>query len=435
MTRVTFVSGSANDASNLAADPSRMLNCHAERATGRTTLTIRPDLGLTEFADLGAVLLRDMAAINGRLYAVTETALHAVSDNGAVDALGTIQPGDFVTISGNLDQVIVTAGGVLHVYNGGVVRPAGGAFADVQSAALFDYYTVMTGADGRFQWSSLADATTLAPLNVASAEADSDTLLRAMAAGRELWLFGERTTEIWPNSGQAGAAAFSGRLHSINTGLRARQMVTRARDGFFFVGNDGVCYATEGMSLRPLPNPAIERANIDRCFYYEDGHHRFCVVRLHDAPAWKYDLSTGLWSERGTDGGAWEVIAAANCYGKWYAGTNTGRVYEMARTGNDAGRHMVRRITAMPMYFAGRRFTVDELEVLIAAQPAGSSIMLETSRDGGATWSDTKTREVAGRETRAVWRRLGQFRQCTVRISMSDMADTAIYSDGNVTIA
>ena len=451
MTRATFSLGGVQDSGNKAANPSRMVNCYVEalKQGSRSTFTIRPVPGQEAFADLGVPLVRAMAAVNGVLYAAANGSLYSVDSMGAVLNLGSIEDDEYTTISGNLDSVAVTAKGVYHVWDGSsITRPSGGSFTNVGSAAFFDYYTVMTEKNGpNFQWSSLADPKTLAPLNVARAESEPDNLLRVMKLGRTLWLFGEESIEIWANSGAANEDAFNSRIESIERGLKGADLVAETNGALFFVGDDDVAYLAQGMAISPLIHPGVETAirdgDIDRCFYYEDGHHRFACIRFRDRPAWCFDVATGEWHERssGTTHGAWDVIGTGYAYGQWFVATNAGPIYKTARNGADIGKPLRREITALPAYFSGNPFRVKKIEVLgeygvhDVGRPA--RIMLSTSDDGGHTWGHSKDRDVGVPGTfrrRAVWRSMGQFKQLSLKIAMTDPGDFLLYSDGNIEI-
>ncbi len=451
MSRVTFIAGNSQDASNVAANPARMVNCYIEglKQGSKSVYTIRPVPGQAAFADLGTPLLREMREVNGTLYAVANGALYSVQSDGQHTQLGAIADDEVTTISGNKDSVVVTANNTLHVWDGGAVsEPTGGAFVAVGSAEFFDFYTVMSESNGsRFQWTATAAPETLNGLYFADAESSSDSILRVQADDN-LWLFGERTTEVWVNSGQSGANAFTSRIASFKVGLQTARSVVKMTSGFFFVGHDGVPYITNGLTPQPLVHPGVETAirekTIDRCMYYEVGHHKMAVIRFTDAPAWVFDVATGEWHERatGVNLAPWEVVSTAFAYGKWYAATNGGKIYEMARTATDIDYPLKRQITALPLTMGGDPFTVDRLELIgeYGASSLGrvATVFLEKSRDGGKTWADPSERsigDIADYSTRAVWRALGYAEnQMTFRFSMTDPVDMPLLSDGNIEI-
>lgn len=448
MSRVTFVGGGVQDKTNKAANPARLVNCYVEglKQGSRSTFTIRNALGTQAFASTGVALARDLEEVDGVLYAFVGGQLFEINEDGQATYLADMDDGEFVTISGNLDSVVVTSGGTYSVYkNGQVTKPMGGVFQATTSALFFDFLTVRTESGGaRFDWSASADPTTLDGLNFATAEAHFDNLVRAMKLGRQLVLFGDTSTEIWTSTG-TGSSAFTRRIHDFEIGLKGPKLATMAKDAIFFIGSDDVPYLMTGMTPMPLVHPGVERdiqnGILDRCGYFESGHHRHAYIRFKDRPAWVFDIATGEWWERATDGGAWEILKTVRCYGRWFGITNFGEIYELARTSSEVGGQMRREITALPAYFDGEFFTVSRLEVLgeFGAYDVGrdAKIMLEVSRDGGRTWEDPIEREVGtiGQyDAVAVWDSLGQFRQMTCRIAVTDPVDLALYSDGNVTI-
>jgi hypothetical protein len=261
-----------------------------------------------------------------------------------------------------------------------------------------------------------------------------------------LWLFKRRSIEIWGLTGQASENAFA-RLGGgvIERGLLGHNLIAKAPNAGFFVGDDGICYITNGADIAPVSRTPIERAIAEEtptnCFYYEDEGHKFCVVRFARRPSWVYDLSTGMWHERATLLGAWSAMVTARAFGAWRAGGEDGRVVTLARTNADNGDPLIREATSRTLEAGGGRFIVRGVEFLgrVGRSDIGrdARMVVQFSRDGGNTWGAERERsmgDLGEYATRMVFRNVGQQRRLTARIRVSDPADLQVWSAANVAV-
>jgi hypothetical protein len=365
-------------------------------------------------------------------------------DRGAV-GIGPAQ------ISGNGGIVTVVCDGDYYTWDGTTLdTPPTGAFTDFGGVEYLGGYTILTEANGqRFQWSAIADPSDLPGLNFATAESVDDVLLRPVAIAGNLWLFGERSIEVWGRTGGSGADAFAlipGQV--IEKGLRSAALLTKVPNGAFFVGNDGVVYLTGGTQINPISTPAIHAAlrqgEPTSCFYYEDEGHKFCVVRFRDRPAWVFDLATQAWHERATgELGPWGAEGAAQAHGRWYVGGYGGQVRILSRNNTDAGAEIIRSAVSKNLRAEGlhaRRVMSAEFFGRVGFADIGRALAMQmrVSRDGGMTWGSWRTASMGTqgqRERRMVFRNLGLSRQLCAEVRVSEPADCTLHSSADVVIA
>jgi len=103
---------------------------------------------------------------------------------------------------------------------------------------------------------------------------------------------------------------------------------------------------------------------------------------------------------------------------------------------SDNGDEIFCQRTFTHLHDENKRFIVNELQVdfeagvgLTTGQGSNPVALLETSNDGGKTWSQPYSASIGaiGKfKTRAVWRRLGQFDLFTARITITDPVKVAI---------
>ncbi len=444
-----FVGQSAQDGDNRADETSRLVNVYRDPAEGKFSL--KGVLGQSLLADFDTAFMRDIERVGMDFYLSTGGYLRRLTEAGVKTTLGAITNHADTTISGNNGDVAVVAGGSYYVWNGTTLsNPTAGQFSDFGSCCYVDGYTVITENDGRqFCWSDLLDASTLPALNYSTTEAKDDNNLRCAEIAGNLWIFKERSAEIWYNTGRSGANAFL-RLAGgvVDKGLKAYGLLADYDGGAFFVGNDNVAYRTEGAGLTPLSRAhagvsySIKFEEPRYCFYYEDENRRFCVITFKDRPAWCYDLDTNEWHERAEGkNDPWTAVNAVKGASDWYCGTNAGLVLKMTRNNTDYEKELQRWAVSRTLYNE-QPFSIDLIEFFgrVGWSDIGrdAKCWLRMSRDGGMTWGPEKWLNLGslgeyGKKLRR--RSLGWFdERATVELNISDPAEVSFSAQAKVEI-
>ncbi len=451
--QVEFVGQSARVGDNRAANTSRLVNCYRVRIDGsETDRYLESVLGQAAFADLGTIWTRAFKKVGDTFYAVADGSLYAIDADGVVSSLGAVVNAEDATISGNLDNVAVASGGTYYVWDGAALTsPATGNFADIGSVDYLGGYTVYTQRGGRrWGWSDPLDAKTLPALNFATAEAKDDDCLRVLAVQGNAWIFKETSIEIWYLTGQAGADAFVRMAGGvIDTGLKAFGLVTLLDNGAFFIGDDNVAYVTTGAGLTPVsvnvpgPTYSIVNEKPQECHYHEDGDHKFCAITFLNRPAWVFDMVTGEWHERAEgENDPWTASGTAESSGTWYSAHKGGKINRMVRSNADVGQALQRRAVSKTLGGDGNRFRVAELEFFgrmgFTSLGRAARAWLKVSGDRGMTWSNERLLsfgEIGEYQNRANLRALGQFRQFTAELNISDPDEISVNTIARVRIA
>ena len=144
-------------------------------------------------------------------------------------------------------------------------------------------------------------------------------------------------------------------------------------------------------------------------------------------------MATGLWANRksfgldsyrvGSSTAAWNRIIMQDAI--------TGKIYEPSLDAfNEDGETIAIEITLPTLEASRARVTMYTFEVycetgvgLNSGQGSDPQIMMMYSDDGGRTWSNELWRSlglIGQYKTRAIWRRLGQFRQRQIKLTISD---------------
>lgn len=445
--RLEFTGQSSRDSDNPQANSSRLVNCYREivQTGGKSQFSIKSVLGLTTFAQMTGVFIRALEEVGGFLYAAVGGSFYKISSNGSVTNLGAATDGAQATISGNNGDVTLVIDGQYWLWDGATLsNPTAGAFTSFGSVDYLGNYTMLTELDGiRFQWSDVADASTLPGLNFSSADGRDDKIVRGMTIGGVYYVFKETSHEIWYQTGEAGASAFDRQVGGvIDVGLKAHDLIAKIPGGgAFFVGSDGkvrVIGIPQPISIPPVET-AIQGCEPTHCLTYEDEGHTFCAIIFRDCPAWVFDLSSGEWHERaqGATLDPWGAAVSAKLGNAWYVGRSGGEILTFGRTNTDAGIPLVRVLRSRTLSGDGKRFTVSLVELFAKIGYAAATVEMFVSKDNGNTWGDPKPRAWAVGEygKRLVWRALGQFRQITVEFRMSDPVDVPINAEGMIDVA
>jgi hypothetical protein len=101
------------------------------------------------------------------------------------------------------------------------------------------------------------------PLDVATAEGRPDNLVMVLSVNRLLWLFGEQTTEVWWNSGNADFPFERNESAFIETGTVAAGTCVRVGGSVAWVGSDergrGTVWHAQGFQPVRISTHAVER--------------------------------------------------------------------------------------------------------------------------------------------------------------------------------
>lgn len=299
------------------------------------------------------------------------------------------------------------------------------------------------------QWSASYDGTTWGTTDTIAAEGVGDNINAIISHNREIWLFGPRSYEIFYNSTVGTDTTFDripGTLRDI--GLLAPHSLARNNNNLFFLGGAdngyGKVFRSEGYQTIPISTPSLETEiqryrRLDNAIgfcYQQEGHSFYWLNFPSQNKTWVYDLTTGVWHQRSylKEGlnlrhrGAHQMFFNDKNYVQDW---ETGDIYELdERTYDDNGAEMERIIT-LPhinndrkrMIFNGFELDMESGVGLKTGQGSDPQAMLQTSKDGGHTFSGEKWKDIGkiGKyRTRVKWHRLGMARDKVFRVKISD---------------
>lgn len=408
------------------------------------------------------------AATNGRAFIVIGTDLYELTASFELVSRGSLDGSSgTVSIDENGTQLAICDGASVYIFTYATNVFAKVTDTDLPSAGTLKfidgYFVVNKNNSGAFYISALYDGTSWDALDFATAESSPDNLVRVYNALGQLWLFGDKTTEIWSNVGGSGFPFERISGGKIDIGLAAAHSVVAMDNAIFWLGQDtkgsGIIYRSQGFNPQRISTHAIEYklqqagdlSALVAYTYQQDGHVFYVLTGSGLNTTLVWDNSTNLWHERAFQNeGVYEThLATCHMYafGKHLVGSRAqGTVYEMdLDVYYDAGFYIRRQRIFTHIGDEGKRFRVRSLRVdfergvgLTAVdvdegetQDAGVNplAMLRVSKDGGRSWSNEYSASfgaLGARTAACAWNRLGYFEQLTIELTISDPVKVAI---------
>lgn len=456
------VVGGSSQENSLPFNAERTVNMHAildQRGIKPAALYSRPGNELKATVGTGA----GRGAItcgNGRVFIVSGLELYELFDDYTSVSRGTLltSSGD-ITLAENGLQLAVCDGAYLYIFTFATNAFTRVISANLPSAAsvtfLGGYFVINKSlTSGIFQISAPYDGLTWAALDFATAESSPDSLVRVINISGQLWLVGDKTIEIWSNT---GAAAFPfQRVNSaatISVGTSSPYSALEIDNSVFWIGKningDGVVYRADGLtpirvSTEPVENilqKVTDKSTLKGMCYQEDGHLFYIITGtgLDTAPV--YDITTKIWTEWASldSNGNYELPLTNYLF---YAfghvlslDRRNGNVYHQNKGYySDNGALIARDRIFTHIFDNGNPFLIRNLVVNFETGVGNSEfanpiVMLYLSNDGGRsfyTYFEAALGKAGKFLTRVVFWRLGRHRQCTFRLRITDSVKVSI---------
>lgn len=328
------------------------------------------------------------------------------------------------------------------------------AFYGADRVAFIDGWLIFNkpGTQTFYTTASVPYTVTFAGAFFALKDSSSDNLITLFENNRELWLIGERTSEVWYDAGGANFA-FS-RIPGVapQIGCSAKNSIARLGSSLVWLGKsergENVVIRTNQYSYEDISTRAVEAAITSYPlisdaigFVYEEEGHLFYVLTFPTADkTWVYDDSSKMWHQRAS----FDPVTATfhrfkgNCFANYQNIRMVGDFqaqsgYQMSRqfyVDGDTPLIAARRCPHLWSKENRERLFHSSLQVEFApgvglqvGQGSNPQAMMRFSDDAGATFGTIRTTTIgaAGRyKNRAMWRRLGHARDRVYEVSISD---------------
>jgi hypothetical protein len=362
--RVPLTQG-AYTARSVIAEAQRCVNLYGEKnpSDAEAPLTFYNTPGLSPLGTSPAAPGRGLYwANNGTLYYCAGSTLYSVSPSWVRTTLGTISSSSGLVSMSDNGTTMVLVDGTTRGYQvdlstndfsaisatDNAPPPLGGgvyAFYGATRCDIVDGYMLFNQPGTRNFYSTYNNEIVFDALYFAAKNGYSDNLVTVIVSRREIWLLGERTTEIWYD---AGAADFPFQLLPgpfIQHGCAAAYSVAQVDGAVFWLSQDqagtNILARGEGYQAKRISTHALEQewstysTTADaQGFCFQFGGHSFYQINFPTANrSWRWDEATGIWHEPVyTDSNGTENRHRASCAAFAYglnvmADWETGQLY------------------------------------------------------------------------------------------------------------
>ncbi len=350
-------------------------------------------------------------------------------------SLGSLAGSERFTVAHNNaatpDIVAVTDTGAFNLFTGS--SPTNFADGDLPatptSVCFQSGYFFFSYRDGRIFASGL-NAVSIDSTHFTTAQTRPGGVTRLIPYNGELLAFGPAAIDVYRNTANATGFPYS-YGDTIDMGLLGKFAVAGFEDGWvnrlIFVGGDYVVYTLDGYSAVPISTPdvvrslqTVEDGDDLEAHVYTSGPHAFWVI---SGPGftWEYNVSTGWWNERRTNGASrWRATRSVRVENRWIVGSvDNGSLYEVDLTAYKEGTlPLVWEVQSAPgaAFPARIAFPRADFDFVVGVGRAAGTDPIETapvvalswSDDGGGTWSTPLLRELGGEGERT--KRISLFR-------------------------
>lgn len=415
-----------NPTQSIDQNQAKLVNMYLEpdKSLGQFQLIAYPLPGLVTFCNTNENNVRTLLTYNNTVYVVAGNKFGSINSGGTFTQLGnnlSTSSGfaKIVSITGGSDinnQLIIIDGTNGYSYN---LDTATATFpiSDVdfpQTAsditAQDDYVIVANNNSIQFNVSNLADSTTWAALDFASKIGYSDNVVALKSFKSKLWIYGNKTIEVWYNSGNADFPFERYSDVSITYGLAAKESLIVVNDtqyllaqseagGYHFMNLVDYAMVPIGDSSHESLVDAMTTVSDCKTYAYTYNRHDFIDWVFPTAnKTFTYDITTGSWSERQSNNsgtyGRFLGNCSAFCYSKRLIGDfNSGKIYTQDFNTYQENSTDIRRIYQSPPFpHEGRRIFIHRAQIYTETGIGDNkTFTLEVSNDSGRTWEIINT--------------------------------------------
>jgi len=355
--------------------------------------------------------------MNNVPYIVFGTTLYTFNNSYVLTAIGTVDGTDRVSMANNGNQLVIVTGTgntgyVYDISTGTLNIITDPDFPGADTVDELDGYFLFSTSNGQWFISQLGDGTQYDALDFVTNEKAPDDTLAVREDHGEVFCFGEKTIEVWFDSGNADFPFERNGSAQIERGLYARFSVAKDDNTLFFLGNDLLVYRMQGYTPviisdegtnTELSNYLKDGGQADLqasyAYTYTDHGHKFYVLTVPNRGTHVYDVAMQAWHKRTYwQSSTHHSSIYLDAYGKHFFGGLNGNLYEMSRDAyDDAGAILKRRRQSKVFSLDDRRLRFKRLKLIMdtgngltTGQGSAPLLVIRWSDDNGRSWSNER---------------------------------------------
>lgn len=429
------------------ASTSRLVNCYVEQLPpdAKTPMILTRAPGLSSWAEVGTGTIEGMHTDHGLLYVVAGGGFYSVTSAGTATFRGAVGSSTEIDMDSSDTSVVIVSPSNAYYFTPGSSTFAAISDADFTTRGAGDvefmdgYMLFREPSSARFFASDLNSVTAYDALQFATAEGASDDLVGMKVDHRQVFLAGEKSCELWENTGASGFP-FERMVNGfIELGCLNGKSIAKLDNSIFFVASDYTVRRLDGLTPARISTHAIEQwlkdtvtlASLRGSSWTQDGHLNY-MLRA-DEGCFIYDATTQLWHERNTyQEASWNWGNPVMFAGMVLVGSTTSNVIAKLDPAvyTELSETLRMECAFQPVYSEGARAYHERLEVLTERGVGNTNapgddpeILLDFSDDGGRTFFSLPNRKIGkiGKYAqRCSWNALGSSDHRVYRLSVSD---------------
>jgi hypothetical protein len=473
MTEFAGFVGDAYTAASIYQNDQELINWYCEidqrkeqGERGRVTLYPTPGLVVNKTSSTIAEVRALYTASGGTaLFAVVGNVVYMYDTSYTETSVGTLSSSSVsgpVSITDNGVSVYFTDGSNRYactITGTGFAQISGtdGAFTGGVRSDIVDNYIIYNRPTSQ-QWGCTnALSTVSGSLNFSSKDGSSDNLISLIVANREIFLLGERTGEVWTDTGSFPFPFSRLSGASMQHGCAAPFSIARLGEAFAFLSKDDrgqnivarmVGYQPKRISTFAVEDALSKYSTISDAiaYSYQEAGHEFYVLTFPTADAtWCFDLATELWHKR-----AWRDAnnvlhrhrgnCAAFFNGQVVIGDyQNGNIYRFSRSIYTDNGDIIPCIRRAPhlvkdynrVFYQSLQLYFQPGVGIQSGQGSNPQAILEWSDDGGSTYGNqhfASLGKVGKYKNRTIWRQLGSARDRIFQVTVTDPVNRVLVS-------
>lgn len=408
------------------ASTARLVNCFIEQLPpdAKTPAVLVRAPCVASWGTVGTGPIEGLHSDHGLLYVVSGGGFYSVTTAAAATFRGAVGSSTEIDMDSNASAVVIVSPSNGYHYTPGTTTFAAISDADFTARGAGDvehldgYMLFREPGTARFFSSDLNSVSAYDALMFATAEGASDDLVGMKVDHRQIFLAGEKSVEIWENTGQSGFP-FERMINGfLELGCVNGKTIAKGDNSIFFVASDYTVRRLDGFTPVRVSTHAVEQwlkgvtlASLRGWFYSLEGHLVYLLKATEGTRF--FDIGTQLWHERLSYGfSTWNWGNPVEFNGKILVGSTTSNVIgELSPTTYaDLGSTHRMEWTYQPVHMpeGSRRAFFRSLEVVLEAgvgltTGSGSApeILCDYSDDGGKTFNSLPNRSMGA---------IGQYR-------------------------
>ena len=306
---------------SLKSECQRTMNLYLERVesgAGRGQLALIGQHGLQLFTTATSFtkfICRGLFELNDHLFDIQDDFIYDIDSSGAIIAtyVGLSNDGKLCSMAATPNSLFVVSNSILYRIFGAALSAPVTPTPVSAVAVLKGQVFVLADDTSRQIYFSNDDGATWAALDFQTAEAGPNALINMIEDHNELWVFGNRLTQVFVLGDDPDAPLVEVQAGIIEMGIAAKNAVAKLDNSLFWMGKnkdgDHMVYRANGYTPVRVSNHAVENAfrtypdheNAIMQAYQLNGHS---CLRLTFPSAngglgatWEYDASMNNWTE------------------------------------------------------------------------------------------------------------------------------------------